>query len=1002
LQMAAKWSYEDIKKNIVDQVVNKKKRQSTEAPSTQGTTKRRPFFGKKQKKPLVKLYRAPECYTMPINGIHVSLPKGLTPYRTQKLMMVRILQAIIRSQNALAESPTGSGKTMALLASSCAWLRAYKEKRLESKESCPVHSSPEYRAMKEAEMADFLTQPVESQLPTASLSKFDDDDEISCIRDDFDQSMIRLTESLDEDFVQPKKQTSTKADKLAKMVAEEMENFEGELTPDAKARKEKCTCLSKVRIYYGTRTHKQIGQVVKEFRRLDHAPKMSHTILGSREQMCINEAARAHTDVTGACKEMITNGGVGCQFKSNMKPNFERPHATRQIIRSKGADVWDIDALVEALGEEDGPQLCPYFSATRILTQDADIIFCPFNYMIDPIIRDSSDVHLKDAIVILDEAHNVEDICRDAASFTFSEKEIHDALTSFIEKQEMVRREILDQSKRLNGEKKEDAMVDYLEKLREYAKALDHMVTTVSSLRNWLASVSDGVRNPKENDRFDKGTSTSGWDTLWSSLEQRKLIFDQKSEKYTNLKEAMFKLVERDNPEANNFTMDNFKPTGTAIVCVEKFLYFLFYFTKEDRRSRFRLNITVERPTEAQLSMEAHHGMKRIGGTQPYGMSSGPRNQLYTSQPSIRSEQTTAMDLFNSYSARTFVDPKNMPTAFTPIRHGFRITANMWCMSPELAYMDAFKDCRTVVLASGTLCPTETLKTELGMDFNFEMEGEQVIPREQIFASVILKGPNKTPLRATYSNSNEEGFLEELGLIIRSVCKRVPGGVLVFFPSYRLLDRVYEWMFQATFIRQIEMIKIVVKEPRRSSELTEIMSQFEAGIRNPKNFGPAVTGSLMFAVFRGKVSEGIDFTDDMARCVVSIGIPYPNAMDELVLEKKKYNTENATKLRILNGDQWYTSQAYRALNQGLGRCLRHRGDWGSIVMVDERLAVPRGQPAFATSAAASAARVSRWIRDQSVNYDAFNEFEADLESFIERMTKPVKMEIKEEIKQEID
>lgn len=34
------------------------------------------------------------------------------------------------------------------------------------------------------------------------------------------------------------------------------------------------------------------------------------------------------------------------------------------------------------------------------------------------------------------------------------------------------------------------------------------------------------------------------------------------------------------------------------------------------------------------------------------------------------------------------------------------------------AYMDAFSECRTVVLASGTLCPTETLKTELGMPFN--------------------------------------------------------------------------------------------------------------------------------------------------------------------------------------------------------------------------------------------------------------------------------------------
>lgn len=36
----------------------------------------------------------------------------------------------------------------------------------------------------------------------------------------------------------------------------------------------------------------------------------------------------------------------------------------------------------------------------------------------------------------------------------------------------------------------------------------------------------------------------------------------------------------------------------------------------------------------------------------------------------------------------------------------------------------------------------------------------------------------------------------------------------------------------------------------------------------------AVNGSLYLAVFRGKVSEGIDFPDHLCRAIVSIGIPY--------------------------------------------------------------------------------------------------------------------------------
>lgn len=67
------------------------------------------------------------------------------------------------------------------------------------------------------------------------------------------------------------------------------------------------------------------------------------------------------------------------------------------------------------------------------------------------------------------------------------------------------------------------------------------------------------------------------------------------------------------------------------------------------------------------------------------------------------------------------------------------------------------------------------------------------------------------------------------------------------------------------------------------------------------------------------MSEGIDFADDKARCVICVGIPYPNAKNELIVQKKRFNDENSKTANILTGDEWYTTQAYRALNQALGR-----------------------------------------------------------------------------------
>lgn len=51
--------------------------------------------------------------------------------------------------------------------------------------------------------------------------------------------------------------------------------------------------------------------------------------------------------------------------------------------------------------------------------------------------------------------------------------------------------------------------------------------------------------------------------------------------------------------------------------------------------------------------------------------------------------------------------------------------------------------------------------------------------------------------------------------------------------------------------------------------------------------------------------------------------------------KMQYNNSNTAK-GLLNGSEWYTVDAFRALNQALGRCIRHKNDWGAVLLVDER------------------------------------------------------------------
>jgi len=64
-----------------------------------------------------------------IHNVEVDFPKD--PYPCQVDYMQKVLQAISNGQNALLESPTGTGKTLSLLCSTLAWqLHARKESKL--------------------------------------------------------------------------------------------------------------------------------------------------------------------------------------------------------------------------------------------------------------------------------------------------------------------------------------------------------------------------------------------------------------------------------------------------------------------------------------------------------------------------------------------------------------------------------------------------------------------------------------------------------------------------------------------------------------------------------------------------------------------------------------------------------------------------------------------------------------------------------------------------------
>eukprot|EP00002_Diphylleia_rotans_P000223 TRINITY_DN10114_c0_g1_i1.p1 TRINITY_DN10114_c0_g1~~TRINITY_DN10114_c0_g1_i1.p1 ORF type:complete len:548 (+),score=68.82 TRINITY_DN10114_c0_g1_i1:68-1711(+) len=164
------------------------------------------------------------------------------------------------------------------------------------------------------------------------------------------------------------------------------------------------------RIIYATRTHSQLSQVVQELKRCAYKPRMC--VLGSRAQFCIHQdISKLNGTVQSiACRSAVSNRS--CQYSLSVSDYSQDPAIS--------TGVNDLEDLIK-FGKE--KRVCP-FLISRELLETAEIVFIPYNYLVDSNTRDSLHLDLKDAIIVLDEAHNIEGVCSDVASFDLTAADV--------------------------------------------------------------------------------------------------------------------------------------------------------------------------------------------------------------------------------------------------------------------------------------------------------------------------------------------------------------------------------------------------------------------------------------------------------------------------------------------------------------------------------------------------------------------------------------------------
>lgn len=120
-------------------------------------------------------------------------------------------------------------------------------------------------------------------------------------------------------------------------------------------------------------------------------------------------------------------------------------------------------------------------------------------------------------------------------------------------------------------------------------------------------------------------------------------------------------------------------------------------------------------------------------------------------------------------------------------------TMSYWCFAPALAMRElSFLKVRSILITSGTLAPLPSFSMELGLDFPVQLENDHVIQSDQIFVRVVGKGVSGKELSSKFGRRDDPEYVAELGNTLASLCRNIPGGVLVFFASYSAMQTAVE------------------------------------------------------------------------------------------------------------------------------------------------------------------------------------------------------------------
>ncbi|NWY01672.1 DDX11 helicase, partial [Nothoprocta ornata] len=888
-------------------------------------------------------------------------PFPYAPYAIQERFMAALYGALEKGQVGIFESPTGTGKSLSLICGALSWLRDFEEKKkleearllalehdgqeekklLDSDESLRKGTLDEHRCPESKGSAgepDWVTAFVQKKeerdkvdrLKEEQIRRKKREDHLEKIRHNVQLKYAAKRKRAEEEETKRLLQLSKEmlSEGGGAEVLEQLDHNEEELILDEyESDEEKKAVLGLeeddddmeeehvTKIYYCSRTHSQLSQFVHEVQKSPFGKDTRLVSLGSRQNLCVNEDVRrlgALQLINDRCMEMQ-------KHKQEKKSDGEEMEGKKRRVSRTVCPFYSYDqmqflrdeVLVEvkdieqlvALGKE--TKACPYYGS-RYAIPAAQLVVLPYQMLLHEATRSAAGISLKDQVVIIDEAHNLIDTITCIYSAEVSGAQLCCAHSQLLQ---------------------------YMERYRKRLKAKNLMyIKQILYLLQQFVSVLGGNVNQNPNSQAISQTGT-----VLKSIND--FLFQSQIDNIN-----LFKVVQR--------YCEKSLISRKLFGFVERYGAPMVVKTNKEKEKlaglqNFLLSLQQGSDKEGDLPAEAES------------------DQLRSASPLMQIEGFLSALTNANQDGRVILNRQGTVG---------QSSLKFLLLNPAVHFAKVVKECRAVIIAGGTMQPVSDFREQLlccaGVDPAriVEFSCGHVIPPENILPLILCSGPSNQQLEFTYQTRDLPQMMDETGRILCNVCNVVPGGIVCFFPSYEYERQVCARWEQTGLLARLAAKKKLFQEPKKANQVDQVLVEYAKCIKRCSQGGGQMTGALLFSVVGGKMSEGINFSDDLGRCVIMVGMPYPNIKAPELQEKMAWLDKTMPRAagqapsRVL-----IENLCMKAVNQSIGRAIRHQRDFASILLLDHRYARP-----------AILNKLPQWIKERTQVKAAFGSAFAEL------------------------